>query len=126
MIAQQLFFSIILQAPHEPTSDPCATQVYDSMQGIPYMSGLTWPNRGAKWTPGCVVLRETLRDAGERGSRNCRHAGATANDNGEAEARVETAVLTLARLIGRRIAREDLDRLDAANDNAPEKDAGEK
>ncbi len=47
-----------------------------------------------------------------------------ANDNGEAEARVDTAVLTLARLIGRRIARED--RLDAANDNAPEKDAGEK
>ncbi len=44
-----------------------------------------------------------------------------ANDNGEAEARVDTAVLTLARLIGRRIARED--RRDAAN--APEKDAGE-
>ena len=52
--------------------------------------------------------------------------GAAANDNGEAEARVDTAVLTLARLIGRRIAREELDRLDAANDNAPEKDAGEK
>ena len=33
--------------------------------------------------------------------------------------------VTLARLIGRRIAREELDRLDAANDNAPEKDAGE-
>ena len=60
--------------------------------------------------------------------------GAAANDNpgsragagGEAEARVDTAVLMLARLIGRRIAREELDRLDAANDNAPEKDAGEK
>jgi len=52
--------------------------------------------------------------------------GAAANDNGEAEARVDTAVVTLARLIGRRIAREELDRLDAANDNAPEKDAGEK
>jgi len=52
--------------------------------------------------------------------------GAAANDNGDAEARVDTAVLTLARLIGRRIAREELDRLDAANDNAPEKDAGEK
>ena len=49
-----------------------------------------------------------------------------ANDNGEAEARIDTAVLTLARLIGRRIAREELDRLDAANDNAPAKDAGEK
>ena len=52
--------------------------------------------------------------------------GAAANDNGEAEARIDTAVVTLARLIGRRIAREELDRLDAANDNAPEKDAGEK
>ena len=52
--------------------------------------------------------------------------GAAANDNGEAEARVDTAVRTLARLIGRRIAREELDRLDAANDNAPEKDAGER
>ena len=52
--------------------------------------------------------------------------GVAANDNGEAEARVDTAVLTLARLIGRRIAREELDRRDAANDNVPEKDAGEK
>ena len=52
--------------------------------------------------------------------------GVAANDNGEAEARVDTAVVTLARLIGRRIAREELDRLDAANDNAPEKDAGER
>ena len=52
--------------------------------------------------------------------------GVAANDNGEAETRVDTAVLTLARLIGRRIAREGLDRVDAANDNAPEKDAGEK
>ena len=52
--------------------------------------------------------------------------GAAVNDNGDAEARIDTAVLTLARLIGRRIAREELDRLDAANDNAPEKDAGER
>ena len=60
--------------------------------------------------------------------------GAAANDNpgsgtgasGGAEARVDAAVLTLARLIGRRIAREELDRLDAANDNAPTEDAGER
>jgi len=60
--------------------------------------------------------------------------GAAANDNpgsgagagGEAEARVDAAVVTLARLIGRRIAREELGRLDAANDNAPEKDSGER
>ena len=60
--------------------------------------------------------------------------GVAANDNpgsgsgacGGAEARIDSAVMTLARLIGRRIAREELDRLDAANDNAPGKDAGEK
>ena len=57
-----------------------------------------------------------------------------ANDNpgsgsragGGAEARIDTAVMTLARLIGRRIAREEYERLDAANDNAPGKDAGER
>ena len=52
--------------------------------------------------------------------------GVAANDNGGAEARIDTAVLTLARLIGRRTAHEELGRLDAANDNAPGKDAGEK
>ena len=52
--------------------------------------------------------------------------GVAANDNGRAEARIDSAVMTLARLIGRRIAREELERLDAANDNAPGKDAGEK
>ena len=52
--------------------------------------------------------------------------GVAANHDAEAEARTDTAVVTLDRLIGRRIAREELDRLDAANDNAPEKDAGER
>ena len=60
--------------------------------------------------------------------------GVVANDNpgsgagacGGPEARIDAAVVTLARLIGRCIAREELDRLDAANDNAPGKDAGEK
>ena len=51
-------------------------------------------------------------------------AAGAVNDNGGAEARIDTAVMTLARLIGRRIAREESDRLDAANDNAPAKDAG--
>ena len=49
-----------------------------------------------------------------------------AGAGGGAEARIDTAVMTLARIIGRRIAREELDRLDAANDNAPGKDAGER
>ncbi len=40
-----------------------------------------------------------------------------ANDNGSAEARVQSAVLTLARLLGRQIAREQFQQLHAANDN---------
>ena len=59
--------------------------------------------------------------------------GGAANDNpgsgtgasGGEEARIDAAVMTLARLIGRRIAREEFDRLDAANDNAPADEAGE-
>jgi hypothetical protein len=42
-----------------------------------------------------------------------------ANDNGNAEARcrVDAAVLRIARLIGRQMAREAFERLNAANDN---------
>ena len=43
---------------------------------------------------------------------------------GGAEARIDAAVVTLARLIGRRIARDHFEAIRAANDNAPEKDAG--
>ncbi len=43
--------------------------------------------------------------------------------DGGAEARIDAAVMTLARLIGRRIAREEPERLDAANDNAPDTEA---
>ena len=48
-----------------------------------------------------------------------------AGADGGAEARIDAAVMTLARLIGRRIAREELERLDAANDNAPDTEAHE-
>jgi hypothetical protein len=52
---------------------------------------------------------------------------APANDNNDASdqqgagmwQRVDRAALTLARIIGRRMAREDFDRLNAANDNRP-------
>ena len=47
-----------------------------------------------------------------------------ANDNGAVEARVQSAVLTLAQLIGRQIAREQFMQLDAANDNRPAGNAG--
>jgi hypothetical protein len=46
-----------------------------------------------------------------------------ANDNGNAEAwpRIDAAVLRIARLIGRQMAREEFERLNAANDNHPPK-----
>ena len=49
-----------------------------------------------------------------------------AGAGGGAEARIGTAVMMLARLLGRQIAREEFRRMQAANDNAPAKDAGEK
>ena len=53
-----------------------------------------------------------------------------ANDNHGSkagpEARIEDAVMRLARLLGRQIARERFARPDAANDNKPEDNAGEK
>jgi hypothetical protein len=44
-----------------------------------------------------------------------------ANDNGNAEARrrIDAAVLRIARLIGRQMAREAFERLSATNDNRP-------
>ena len=44
-----------------------------------------------------------------------------ANDNGDGETRlrIDTAVLWIARLIGRQMAREAFERLEAANDNEP-------
>ena len=48
-----------------------------------------------------------------------------ANDNGAAEARVRSAVLTIARLLGRQIAREQFERQASANDNAPVRKTGD-
>jgi len=42
---------------------------------------------------------------------------ANGNANGDARARIDAAVLTIARLIGRQIAREAFERLSVANDN---------
>ena len=52
--------------------------------------------------------------------------GSSANDNGGAEARVDAAVTVLARLLGRQIAREQFERLCAANDNPPESESGDR
>ena len=54
------------------------------------------------------------------------NGGIAANDNGGSEARVASAVRTLARLIGRQIAREEFNRLCAANDNAPSGKSGDR
>ncbi len=51
--------------------------------------------------------------------------GSRAGRGGGPEARIEDAVMRLARLLGRQIAREQFVRPDAANDNAPEKEAHE-
>ena len=40
--------------------------------------------------------------------------------------RIGAAVKTLARLLGRQIAREEFRRLEAANDDAPAQDSGER
>ena len=49
-----------------------------------------------------------------------------ANDYGAAEARVRSAVLTIARLLGRQIAREQFERQVSANDNTPVKETGDR
>ncbi len=43
--------------------------------------------------------------------------GTAANDNGTAATRLDAAMLTLARLIGRQMARDAFEQLSAANDN---------
>ena len=50
--------------------------------------------------------------------------GSKAGTGGGPEARIDAAVMRLARLLGRQVARERFARPDAANDNAPpEKEA---
>ena len=49
-----------------------------------------------------------------------------ANDSGSAETRVQAAVLWIARLLGRQIAREQFERLKSANDNTPVREAGDR
>jgi hypothetical protein len=41
------------------------------------------------------------------------------NGNGDTSVRIDAAVLTIARLIGRQMAREAFEQLEAANDNEP-------
>ena len=55
---------------------------------------------------------------GTNGSGRSRDRTA-ANDNGAADARFRAALVTIARLLGRQIAREQFERRVAANDNRP-------
>jgi len=48
-----------------------------------------------------------------------------ANDDGTAAAKIDAAVLRIARLLGRQIAREELEWRSVANDNQPAPEAGE-
>ncbi len=41
------------------------------------------------------------------------------NGNGEARPRIDAAILRIARLIGRQMARKEFERLNAVNDNRP-------
>ena len=50
--------------------------------------------------------------------------GNAANDDSTAASRVESTVLTVARIIGRQIAREAFEGTRAVNDNAPTLEAG--
>jgi len=66
-------------------------------------------------------------DKGERKPANDNHppSGQNAGNKADASARLDAVVLTIARLIGRRMAREDFAaRIAAANDNdaSPEKE----
>ncbi len=50
---------------------------------------------------------------------------AATNDNGGPEGRIEAAVLPIANLLGRQIAREAFERAGAVNDDTPPTRAGE-
>lgn len=67
------------------------------------------------------------RSGGERPANDNRPPGGSDSGN-EADAfrRLDAVVLTIARLIGRRMAREDFEKaMQAANDNAPPDTGGE-
>jgi hypothetical protein len=55
----------------------------------------------------------------DRAADEVQPLAANDNGNGEAQPRIDAAVLRIARLIGRQMAREAFDRLSAANDNRP-------
>jgi hypothetical protein len=66
------------------------------------------------------MIEDEDRAAGPRaGPEEIRPSVANDNGNGKARRRIDAAVLRIARLIGRQMAREEFERLNAANDNSP-------
>ena len=58
-------------------------------------------------------------DDEDRAADDAPPPAANDNGNGDVRVRIDAAVLTIARLIGRQMAREAFERLKAANDNEP-------
>ena len=56
-------------------------------------------------------------DDEDRAADDGQRPAANDNGNGEGRPRIDAAVLRIAQLIGRQMAREDFERLNAANDN---------
>ena len=75
------------------------------------------------WSTSALGIREGRTDKekhnGVHERTDSEACGAVANNNGTAEARLQSAVLTIARLLGRQLAREQFAGLYAANDNRP-------
>jgi hypothetical protein len=55
----------------------------------------------------------------DRAADDVEPPAANDNGNGGAQPRIDAAILRIARLIGRQMAREEFERLTAANDNRP-------
>ncbi len=80
----------------------------------------------ARFVPKIALMRVGV--AGRRGATGRNGSGRSRNrgaDNGAAEARFRPAVLTIARLLGRQIAREQFEWQASANDNTPVKETGD-
>ena len=66
------------------------------------------------------MIEDEERPSGPRaGPEDEQPPAANDNGNGEARPRIDAAILRIARLIGRQMAREEFERLNPANDNCP-------
>ena len=96
--------------------------------------GLTKPNRRDKSALADAVVRGSGRQGDRQRRRRARGLSPRrpttipARGPGQTppEARIEDAVMRLARLLGRQIAREHFQPSEAANDNPPTGEAGER